>query len=374
MKLVLDTNIIHKDFFLNGPRISKLCSAAPSLGYEILVPEVVCDEMVNQYRKELLHNISGYAAVLKITDGLKAGIKDSFEKDIFVEKSVSDYRPVLLSRLNELGIQIIAYPSIDAKKLVSKELLLKKPFKEIKEMSVGLSDAMIWESVKSICTPPTALMEDPQVVFLTANTKDFAIKENTLHPDLVAELKEAGFLDNCVELISAVDDFFTNRIDTELGELENIKNALMKTGKFNRFDLAQEAAKALSEDFMNENLLCTEYDSGCLVHLPGYCEDPTIDDVHEPTIEEISVRRLLDQTVLIEVKATVLVDMDFFVFNADYYLIDEEKRPYIVDDNWNEHYYWVGDTAYVTTSLSFRTTAKVGKIISQEVQIIDVDF
>lgn len=374
MKLVLDTNIIHKDFFLNGARISKLCSAAPSLGYEIIVPEVVCDEMVNQYRKELLHNISGYAAVLKMTDGLKAGIKDSFEKDFFVEKSVSDYRPVLLSRLNELGIQIIAYPSIDAKKLVSKELLLKKPFKEIKDMSVGLRDAIIWESIKSICAPPTALIEDPQIGFLTANAKDFAIEENTLHPDLVAELKEAGFLDNCVELISAVDDFFTKRIDIELGELENIKNALLKTGKFNRFDLAQELIKALSEDFLNENLLCTEYDSGHFVHLPGYCEDPTIDDVHEPTIEEISVRRLLDQTVLIEVKATVLVDMDFFVFNADYYLIDEEKRPYIVDENWNEHYYWVGDTAYVTTSLSFRTTAKVGKIISQEVQIIDVDF
>ena len=46
MKLVLDTNVIHGDFLLHGPRITKLCSAAPSLGYEVLIPEVVCDEKI----------------------------------------------------------------------------------------------------------------------------------------------------------------------------------------------------------------------------------------------------------------------------------------------------------------------------------------
>ncbi len=41
MKLVLDTNVIHDDYMLHDPRITKLSSAAPSLGYEVLVPEVV---------------------------------------------------------------------------------------------------------------------------------------------------------------------------------------------------------------------------------------------------------------------------------------------------------------------------------------------
>ena len=374
MKLVLDTNIIHEDFFLNGARISKLCSAAPALGYELLVPEVVCDEMVNQYRKKLLKNISGYAAVVKMTNGLKYGVKGAFEKDTFIEKSVEDYRTVLMSRLNELDIQIIAYPRIDAKKLVSKDLLLKKPFRVINEESVGLRDALIWESVKSVCIPSTTFIKEPQVEFITANTKDFACAENTLHPDLVDELKEVGLKGNSVELISAVDEFFTTKIDVELGELENIRTALLKTGTFNRFDMIQEATKAIVEDFLNESLLDSDYDSGSFIHLPGYCEDPTIGGIYEPTIEEVCVRRLFDQTVLIEVKATVLVDMDFFVFKADYYLIDEEKRPYIVDANWNEHYYWVEDTAHVTSLLSFRTTAKLGKIISQDVLLTNVFF
>lgn len=374
MKLVLDTNVIHDDYMLHGPRITKLSSAAPSLGYEVLVPEVVFDEVVNQYRKKLLQNMSGYSAVVKMIDETKTGAKISFDKEAFVGKCVDDYKPFLLNRLHELGINIIPYPIFDAKKLVIKDLLLKKPFREVKDETIGLCDAVIWESIKTICVKPTTLIEEPQIEFLSANTKDFANSTNTLHPDLVSELKEAGFLENCVELISDVDDFFKNRIDAELEELNGIKGALLKTGKFNRFDLVEEASKILNEDFMEENLLETDFDSGIFIHLSGYCEDPTIRFVNEPVIKDVMVRRLSDQTVLIEAKAMVLVEMDYFVYAADYYLIDDDKQPSILDDNWNDHYYWVEGTASVTTALTFRTTAKVGKVISRDVQIADVEL
>ena len=85
MKLVLDTNVIHDDFMLHGPRITKLCSAAPSLGYDVLVPEVVFDEVVNQYRKKLLQSMSGYSAVVKMIDEVKTGAKSSFEREAFVK-------------------------------------------------------------------------------------------------------------------------------------------------------------------------------------------------------------------------------------------------------------------------------------------------
>ena len=373
MKLVLDTNIIHEDYMLHGARITKLCSAAPSLGYEILVPEVVCDEMINQYRKKLQQNMSGYSAVVKLVNIIKTGTKSSFEKDSFVDKCVEDYKSVLQRRFQELGITVIPYPEVDAKKLVSKDLLLKKPFREMKEETIGFCDAMIWETIKSICSIPTALIEDPQVFFLSENTKDFAKSANVLHSDLVAELQEAGLLGNCVELISSIDDFFMKRIDAELEELDNIKKDLLKTGKFNRFDLAEEASKVLNEDFMEENLLEKDFDSGIYIYLSGYCEDPTINYVNEPQIKEVDVRRLSDQTVLIEAKAQALVEMDYFVYAADYYLIDDDKRPVILDNSWNDHYYWVEGKTTVTAALTFRATEKVGKIISQDAQIIDAE-
>ena len=36
--------------------------------------------------------------------------------------------------------------------------------------------------------------------------------------------------------------------------------------------------------------------------------------------------------------------------------------------------YWVEGTAEVTTALTFRTTAKVGKVLSQDAEITDVEL
>jgi hypothetical protein len=113
----------------------------------------------------------------------------------------------------------------------------------------------------------------------------------------------------------------------------------------------------------------SDYDSGDHYHLPGYMEDPTIGNVNIPCIDDVMVRRLSDQSVLIEVEANVNVDLDFFVYKADYYLIDEDDAPYIVDNDWNDHYMWCEDSVDVHFHLTFRTTPKLGKILSVDVQV-----
>lgn len=368
MKLIFDTNIIHEDFHLYGPRITKLTNAAAKLGYDLMVPDVVVDEMVNQYRKKLIQFMPGYTGMQKLIRRTQGG-EDKFDKDAFLSDNISEYETFLRKKLKGIGIKVIDYPKVDVKTLVSKDLNVKKPFREIKDGSIGYRDALIWETVKSVCQPPTALLEDPQVEFLTENTKDFAGADNALHTDLVEELKTAGFSENCVLLVPDVKQFFETKIDTELEELEQIKMALQKSGKFNRFELTDEVSRVLSEDYVTDILKESDYDSGDHYHLPGYMEDPTIGNVNIPCIDDVMVRRLSDQSVLIEVEANVNVDLDFFVYKADYYLIDEDDAPYIVDNDWNDHYMWCEDSVDVHFHLTFRTTPKLGKILSVDVQV-----
>lgn len=371
MKLIFDTNIIHKDFHLNGSRIIKLTSAANQLGYDLMIPDIVVDEMVCQYRKDLLQHLPGYSELLKLVTRTR-GREEKLDKDSFINDKTKEYESFLRSRLKTLGIKVINYPNIDIKELVSKELNTKKPFKALKEGNIGYRDALIWETIKSECSIPTALIEDPQIEFLSENTKDFAGADNALHPDLVQELKNAGLAENCVMLISDVKTFFETTIDTELELLEQIKGALVKIGKFNRFELNEEVERVLDEEYVTEILEETDYDSGVHYHLPGYMEDPTISSVNTPTIDDVTVRRLTDQTVLIEVKVTVNVELNFFVFKADYFLIDEDNAPYILDDDWNDHYMWCEGSVDVPFQLAFRTTPKLGKILSVDVQAEEV--
>ena len=371
MKLIFDTNIIHEDFYLYGPRISKLTSAAQKLGYTLMMPEVVVDEMINQYRKKLLQYMPGYASIMKMVARTQ-GSENKLDKDTFVREKTKEYASFLGKRLKELGIEVIGYPPIDIKALVAKDLYVKKPFKEKEDGNIGYRDALIWESIKSVCQPPRALIEGPQVEFLTENTRDFAGSDNTLHTDLVEELKKASLADNCVVLIPDVKSFFETTINGELELLDQIKEALLKSGKFNRFDIQDEVSRVLNEGYVTELLDESDYGNGDRYHLPRYMEDPSYSNVNSPTIDDVTVRRLSDQNVLIEVAATVNVDLNFFVFKADYFLIDEDKMPYILDEDWNDHYMWCEGSVDVLFRLAFRTTPKLGKILSVDVQVEEV--
>ena len=116
----------------------------------------------------------------------------------------------------------------------------------------------------------------------------------------------------------------------------------------------------------------SDFDSGHRYYLPECYEDPTISNVNFPSIDDISVKRLSDQTVLIEVQASVSVDMNFFVYKPDYYLFDEDSLPTILDADWNDHYMWCEGSANALFLLAFITSPKLGKIISVTVQVLDV--
>jgi len=377
MKLILDTNIIHGDFFLQGSRISKLCSAAPKLGYELMIPEVVYDEMVDQYRRELEKHFASYEKVISITNRVRSGgVVKRFDKVSFLEEKIAEYRTMFSTRLDDLHIRVIPYPAVDIKTLVSKELLRKKPFKEVKEHGVGYRDALIWETVKSLCTPQEELIDErSQIEFLTENTDDFADSDGNLHPTLVEELIAKGCLGNCVLLISNVQEFFETQIDKELENLDGIKNALLDKGKFSRFDLEQELNSLLNKDFLEKGVFDSDFDSGEPLYLPRYYEDPSIFLIYDPVPQRVSVRRLEDESVLIEVDATISLTLEFFVFVPDYYnYLENDKKVDVIDWNWNEHYLLAERTVTVLTSLSFKTTPSLGKTLSSERRIVAVKF
>lgn len=123
MRLFLDMNIIHGDFYLQGSRILKLCSAAPKLGYELMIPEVVYDEMVDQYRRELEKHVASYEKVISLTNRARSGsVIKRIDRALFLEEKVSEYKTMFSTRLEDLLIRVIPYPAIDIKAWVSKEL------------------------------------------------------------------------------------------------------------------------------------------------------------------------------------------------------------------------------------------------------------
>lgn len=131
MKIVLDTNIIHQDYKLTGQRILKLYEASKKLGYELMIPEVVIDELITHYRREMESVHSSYlkslSQIRKLTDSKN---KAPYDSPQFVDDECAAFETAFLQRIKEMGITIMPYSKFTHKKMVLKDLCRRKPFRE----------------------------------------------------------------------------------------------------------------------------------------------------------------------------------------------------------------------------------------------------
>ena len=76
-----------------------------------------------------------------------------------ITKEKEEYAKFFYAQIRRLNINIIPYPSTSHKDLVSRDLARKRPFQE---SGKGYRDALIWESLLTICTKPNDLFDMPQ--------------------------------------------------------------------------------------------------------------------------------------------------------------------------------------------------------------------
>lgn len=370
MKVILDTNVIFRDYTLDSGWVLKLSDAAKKLGYEVYVPQVVVDEIFHHYRDELLKAYDKYSKAISLLSdlGLKP-IKNNIEED-YVENTYAEKEKLYVKRLKELGIKILPYPKTDHKQIVDKELNSRKPFSSSKK---GYRDSLIWETVKEQLIPVKDLWGETQVLFLSDNTQDFAGKDKSLHPELVEEFTKDGFTDNAVELISDFDRFIDNRINTELEELDRIAKTLFEKKKFNRIYLKEELQSLLYDEYVVKETLMKDMEKEG-VRIPSECENPTIQDINLSKIKSVKVHKLADGSAIIDSEIEAVADIEFYLYRGDAPLFDEDNMPEIIDWEWDDYYYLAAIRANLTAHASLRVSEGFYRVISKEVRTRSVSL
>ncbi len=363
MKIILDTNVIHKDYTLTGSAILKLSDAAQKLGYEVYIPEIVVDEIFRQYRTELESAYDKYTKGASLLSGL--GLKEIklATGEDYLSKTLEEKKKRYEKRLKDLGIELLPYPKTKHEVLVTKELEGKKPFASSKK---GYRDSLIWETVMEQLIPVKDLWGETQVLFLSANTLDFADAGKNLHPDLIKEFTEQGFTENAVELVCDFDKFFTETINAELEELEKTAQTLLLKRKFNRINLNEELNTLLYDEYVLKDVLASDMEKEG-VRIPVEYENPTVQDIHLKDVKSVVVHKLTDGSAIIDCEMEAVADIEFYLFKGDYALFDDYNMPEILDWNWNEHYYLAAIQAKVKAKASLRASGGFYRIITKEV-------
>lgn len=212
MQVVLDTTSIQGDYFLERPTTVEFLQGLHKIPAKLLVPEVVVDEMVRHYRRDL------ESALRALTDGrqqitrLRAATVPP-GPSLSVAQRADKYREALLARIAESGGEVLPYPKIAHKELVARDLEGRKPFDQ---NGRGYRDTLIWESVRS-----KTWGGHERVVFVSNNSTDFG-KAPQLHEGLRREILNPDRL----SLASSLQEFNAQWIVPKTEMLEGVRRAL----------------------------------------------------------------------------------------------------------------------------------------------------
>lgn len=358
MKIIIDTNIIHKDFFLGNAQIISLCETAKICGIKVLVPQVVIDEVVNHYREKIDEANKDFE---KTKSSLSFFYPNESVGDYFssakTDQLLKDYRNTLIKRLAELGIELIPYPKVLHEDLVKRDLARRKPFQE---SGKGYRDALIWESVLNKIEKTN---NNPDIVFINKNTKDFFEKDR-LHPDLVADIENKGLSPQSLEVHTDISKVIEKHIKPRQASLDSLKTKYAGKDCIGTIDI---------NSYIIDKIACYIPD-GSIDNIPyfqsgmgRYMENVDIYGISDLTCKITDIRLLNDNQIIVDVDSTILLDYFAYLHKYDSYLFDDKNMPNIVDYNLNRHYMEVQDSIKLPIKISLIVDKDLKNINSHSV-------
>lgn len=259
-----------------------------------------------------------------------------------------------------MGIKIIPYPSISHQELVKRNLARKKTFQETGK---GYRDALIWESVKSICEKSLSLFENPKIILVNKNHKDFC-EEGLLHPDLKEDLVNNGINEDYVRVIEDIDIFIKEYIKPKQKILKNIQEELNANKQYNGIYLNTEINNRITEFLLHREF---DYEES---PFRQEFENPSVVGINEPSFTVMEVRQISEEEFFVEVKIDVDCEFNFFIFKSDAMCMDEDELPYIWDSDWNKHYMAASKTIPIKLKVTLIVNSSFEAVLSDDIEII----
>lgn len=326
MKVVLDSNIIIADFWLESTNFRLLLESAENGDIEIYIPEVVYDEVLNKFKQRLEKSRTTIKSELqKFKRNSKKSIDTPIDKDS-IEKSISEYENQLKKIIKKYKIKILEYPNINHKFLANKAIHKLKPFNANEK---GYRDCLIWENVKGLLTDFESVAALPELVFISNNYKDFASNDYKLHSDLISELEDEEFDSKSIIIYFSLAEFNDKQTKLFFTQSTSFENRI-RNNEIWDFDL-----KPIINDYLLKNFvdsLLYDYD------ITEEYSDPTVTyfDEENYDIEITDVKRLNAKEFLVDVNFDLKCEIDFFLDKHDYHIL-EENNISIKDSDWNRH-------------------------------------
>lgn len=203
--IVLDSNQIINNWFMNTPRYQHMLDSIKRLFFKLIIPQVVFEEVISKYNESLRNLFNDYNS--KTVELNRLSLGNSIVKTNYVDldKQENVYREFLIQLIKDHG-KITPYKDVKHENIVFKAIKKQKPFKQSGD---GYRDALIWECIKKLANE-----EKKTVVFITGNSSDFSTprEPNKIHEHLLKEIDNPDKFYYFVNVQTFLDNFLTKQI------------------------------------------------------------------------------------------------------------------------------------------------------------------
>ena len=361
MNIVLDTNILFENWYLEGPHfllLEKYLSISES---KLFIPEIVVLETKNLFRKELKKLLSGAHKLSRYLPD-----EQVFKQLPGEQEKYEEYVTKLDERLKELNVERPGHSDIPHDVLIQRDLAYRKPFGQ---SGKGYTDTLLWEVIlQKIAAKET-------VAFLISkNPGDFAVSKKVLklHDDLKNDLMSAGLPEDSVRYFSDLKCFIDEIIKPELEPIaitNRIATALKENGVYRGFSVkdwftnSQQAIIDKVNDHIGDAFGNYRYE----------LEDPSVSCIEDPETMTIDGVTCYDESSHIyHIECSLLADMsiDVLVHKSEYDYRGGNTPLDVWDYDWNESFVWAVLSVNLPLSLSLVFDSSTEVIDSFEVDDI----
>lgn len=337
MQIVLDTNAIFNNWFLDSPNF-KVVERLVKLGVcKLIIPEIIIFEVKDKYREELTRRTPAIGHLNAMLP------KDKQIGSLGIEELCKSYETLLRRRLEELEVEIPSHSDIAQDNVIARLFGRRKPFNKQKTSDQGYRDALLWEVIlKKI------VKRDDTTFFITGNIKDFAEEHNSkkLHADLLEDVKNSGLPDTTLSLCTNLGEWVRENGVHYLETAELAED--LKDGECEGFSLRAWfiGEKEAFIQGLNEQMADI---------FRGYnIEDPVASYIEDPESVVVEEALMLDEdTIFLRAEILAGVSVDGLIEQWEYDPETERLPIWLVDLNYSEEYVF----ACLFTNLPLRFSA-----------------
>ena len=324
MHIVLDTNAIVSEGFGNSRQFKALLSVSDVLGYTIVVPQVVIDEVVSRFSKSIESEIEAVQVKLnKLSNWMDRSL-ESEVGSIRLEDETELFAGALRSKLECANVVVVGYPDTAHEVLVRRATSRTRPFNKA---GSGYRDTLIWMSVLDLVQRVTE-----RVVLVAADTIFAKNKDDHhLHGDLVAEVRQiegrdADSVALCKDLAQLVNEHIRPSLNDVAWQNPLETLATLVSNAEETIALAIQDKYFYTEWDPNDLGLSWEFESPRLALAEGVTDLAVLD-----------VREYPGGRYLVNVEATFDAQFDVFMYKSDWYAYDDDPNLFVEDWDWNDH-------------------------------------